>query len=100
VFDQASGFLSKHIYGKIAANVPTTWIPVQTRYSLRPVYHGPDARMTDMEIACSRSPVRTAILQVRRREAFIRKLLAAEVRPSGRQGNTVQTRLSNRKDFQ
>jgi hypothetical protein len=111
VFDQASYFLSKIKYGKIAATVRTTWIPVLRRYSLRqvrnsnstvrtPVYHGPDARMTDMEIACSRSPVRTAILLVRTREAFIRKLLAADLRPSGRQGNTVRTRLSNKKDFQ
>jgi hypothetical protein len=37
-----------------------------------------------MEITCSRSPVRTAILLVWTREAFIRKLLAADVGPSGR----------------
>jgi hypothetical protein len=43
----------------------------------------PDARSTGMEIACSRSPVRTAILLVWTREAFIRKLLAADVRPYG-----------------
>jgi hypothetical protein len=111
VFDQASGFLSKHRYGKIAATIRTTWIPIRTRYSLRQVinsnsfvrtlvYHGPDARMTDMEIVCSRSPFRMAILLVRMLEALTRKLLAANVRPSGRQGNTVRTRLSNRKDFQ
>jgi hypothetical protein len=95
VFDQASGFLSKHRYGKIAATVRTTWIPVRPRYFLRqvcnsnstvrtPVYHGSDARMTDMKIACSRSPIRTAILLVRTRKSFIRKLLAADLRPSGR----------------
>jgi hypothetical protein len=95
VSDHALDFLSKIKYGKIAATVRTTWIPIRTRYSLRqvcnsnsnvrtPVYHGPDARMTDMEIACSRSPVQTAILVVWTREAFIRKLLAADVRPSGR----------------
>jgi hypothetical protein len=81
------------------ASVPpcirTTWIPVRTRYSLRQVrnsnstvrtraYHGTDARMTDMEIASSRSPVRTAVLLVQTRKAFIRKLFAADVRPSGR----------------
>jgi hypothetical protein len=60
----------------------------------------PDARSTDMEITCSRSPVRTAILLVWTHEVFIRKLLAADVRPSGQQGNTIRTRLSNRKDFQ
>jgi len=111
VFDQASDFLSKIKYGKIAATIRTTWIPVRTHYFLRqvhnlnstvrtPAYHGPDALMTDMEIACSRSPVRTVILLVRMCEACIRKLLAADVRPSGRQGNTVRTRLSNKKDLQ
>jgi hypothetical protein len=104
VFDQASNLLSKSKYGKIAATV-------RTRYSLRqvrnsnstvrtPVYHGPNACTTDMEIACRRSTVRTAILLVRTREALIRKLVAADVRPSGRQCLTVRTRLSNRKDFQ
>jgi hypothetical protein len=111
VFDQASDFLSKSKYGKIATTVRTTWIPVRTHYSLREVrnsnssvrtlvFHGPDARMTYMEIACCISPVRTAILLVRTREAFIRKLLAADVRQSRRQGNTVRMRLSNRKDLQ
>jgi hypothetical protein len=94
VFDQASDFLSKIKYGKIAATVRTTWIPVRTCYSLRqvrnsnltvrtPAYHDPDARMTDIVIACSGSPVRTSILLVRTGEAFIRKLLAADVRPFG-----------------
>jgi hypothetical protein len=108
---KASNFLSKIKYGKIAATVRITWIPVQTCYSLRqvrnsnstvrtPAYHGPDAPLTDMEIPCSRSPVRAAILLVRRREAFINKLLAATVQPFGRQCLTVRTRLSNRKDLQ
>jgi hypothetical protein len=111
VFDQASDFLSKSKYGKIVVTVRTTWIPVRTCYSLRqvrnsnstvqtPVYHGPDARTTDMEIACRRSTVRTTIPMVRTREALIRKLFAADVRPSGRQCLTAQTRLSKRKDFQ
>jgi hypothetical protein len=111
VFDQASDFLSKIKYGKIATTVRMTWIPVQTHYSLRkvrnsistvrtPVYHGPDGHMTDMEIACIRLTVWTPILLVRTHESFIRKLLAADVRPSRRQGNTVWTQLSIRKDFQ
>jgi hypothetical protein len=111
VFDQASNFLSKIKYRKIATTVWTTWIPVRTLYSLRqvcnsnsiirtPVYHVPDVRSTNMKIACSRSTVRTAILLVRTPVAFIRKLLAADVRPSGRQCLTVRMRLSNRKDFQ
>jgi hypothetical protein len=95
VFNQASDFLSKSKYGKIAATVRTKWIPVRT-----PVYHGPDARTTDMEIACRRSTFWMAILLVRTREALIRKLLAADVRPSERQCLTVWTRLLNRKDFQ
>jgi hypothetical protein len=108
---KASDFLSKIKYGKIVATVRTTWIPFRMRYSLRqvrnsnstvrtPAYHGPDTRMTDMEIECSRSPVRTAILLVWTHEAFIRKLLAADVRPSERQYLTVRTQLSNRKDLE
>jgi hypothetical protein len=111
VFDQASYFLSKSKYAKIAATVRTTWIIVWTRYSLRKVrnfnstvqtsaYQGPDARTTDMEIACRRSTVRTAILMVRTHEALVRKLLATDLRPSGRQCLTIRTWLSNRKDFQ
>jgi hypothetical protein len=72
VFDQASGFLSKHRYGKIIATVRTTWIPVQTRSSIRQVLqfksrrpddgpHGPDTRASDMEIAYIKSTVRTII---------------------------------------
>jgi hypothetical protein len=80
---------------------------VRTRFSLRqvcnsnstvqtPVCHGPDARESNMEITC----IKSTILMVRTREAFIWKLLAADVQPSGRQGNTVRMRVSNRKDFQ
>jgi hypothetical protein len=54
--------------------------------------HGSDVHSTDMKIACRRSTVWTC-------EALIRKILAADVRPSGRQCLTIQTRLSNRKDF-
>jgi hypothetical protein len=104
MFDQASYFLSKIKYGKITAADRTMWIPIRTRYSLRqvrnsnsivwtPVYHGPDASIIDMEIACSKSPVWM-------REAFIRKLLATDVRRFGRQCLIVRTQLSNRKDFQ
>jgi hypothetical protein len=103
--------LSKIKYGKIVASVRTTWIPVRMHFPLRhvrnsnstiwlPVCHGPDVRSTDMEIACRRSTVWTAIPLVRTSEALIRKLLAADVQPSGRQCLNVQTRLSNRKDFQ
>jgi hypothetical protein len=87
------------------------WIPVRTRLSIRQVsqfksrrpdasHHGPEARVSNMEIACIRSTVRTTILLVQMRKAFIWKLLAANVQPSRRQGNTVQTRLSKMKDFQ
>jgi len=75
-------------------NRPDDVDSIRTRYSLRqvrnsnstvwmPAQNGPDARMTDMEIGCSRSPFRTAILLVRTHEAFIRKLLVADVWPSG-----------------
>jgi hypothetical protein len=62
--------------------------------------HGPDTRASDMESACIKSTIRTIISFVRTREAFIWKLLAAEVRPSGQQGSTVRTRLKSRKEFQ
>jgi hypothetical protein len=52
-----------------------------------------------MENACIRSTVRTTIPLVRTREALIWKLLAAEVRPSGRQDTTVQTWLKTGKNF-
>jgi hypothetical protein len=111
VFGHASGFLSKHRYGKIAATVQTTWIPVRMRSSIRQVsqfkfrrpdasHHGPDARASDMEIACIRSTDRMPILLVRTREASIWKLLATDVRPSGWQCLNVWTWLSNRKDLQ
>jgi hypothetical protein len=48
-----------------------------------------DARTTDMEITCRISTVRTAIPMVRTCEALIRKLLAVNVRPSGRHCLTV-----------
>jgi hypothetical protein len=104
-------FFPKHRYGKITPTVQTTWIPVQTRSSIRQVsqfksrrpdanQHGPDASASDIEIACIRSAVRTTILPVWTREASIWKLLAANVRLSGKQGITIQTRLSNWKDLQ
>jgi len=96
VFDQASGFLSKHRYGKIAAAFWTTWNPVRTRSSKRQVsqfnsgspdasQHGPDTQTSDMEIACIRLTVWTPIFLVWRCEAFIWKLLAADdsAHPSG-----------------
>jgi hypothetical protein len=93
VFDKLQDFFQKHRYGKIAATVRTTWIPIQTRSSIRKVLHsksrrpdasqhGQDACAPSIEIACIKSTVRTTIPPVRTRKAFIRKLLAAEVRPS------------------
>jgi hypothetical protein len=110
VFDKLQDFFPKHSYGKIAATVRTTCIPVWTRLSIRQVsqfisrrldtsQHGSDARASNMEIACIKSTVRTTIPPVRTRGAFIWKLLAVDVRPSGRQGTTVRMRLRNRKNF-
>jgi len=104
-------FFPKHRYRKIVVTIRTTWIPVQTHSSIRQVsqfksrrldasQHGPDGRASHMEIACIISAVRTTILPVRTPEASIWKLLAANVRPSRRQGITVRTRLYNRKDLQ
>jgi hypothetical protein len=86
------------------------WIPIRTSSSIRQVahskfrhpdvsLHGPDERATYMEIACIWSTVRTTIPLVRTREALIWKLRTAEVRPSGRQGNTIRMRLKLRKNF-
>jgi hypothetical protein len=111
VFDQASGFLSKHRYGKIAATVRTMWNPIRTRSSIRQVLqfksrhpeasqHSPDTLALDMEIACISSTVQRTILLVQTREASIWKLLAADVQLSRQQYTTVRTRLSNRKDLQ
>jgi hypothetical protein len=63
VFDQLWDLIPKHSYGKMTATVRTTWILVRTRSSIRQVSHlksrcpdvsplGPDARASDMEIAC------------------------------------------------
>jgi len=111
VFDQLWDFFPKHRYGKIAATVQTTWIPVWMWSSIRQVSHsksrppdvsplGPDARTLDMEIAWIRSTVRTTIPLVQTREALIWKLLAAEVRPFGRQGQHRQDATQIRKEFQ
>jgi hypothetical protein len=52
-----------------------------------------------MEIACIRSAVRVTILLVQMREAYIWKLLAADVRPSERHVTTVRTWLVSGKIF-
>jgi hypothetical protein len=88
-------FFPNHKYGKIAATVRMMWITVWTHSSIRQVsqfkskcpdasQHGPDARASDMKIACIKSTVRTTILLVQTRKASIWKLLATDVRPSGR----------------
>jgi hypothetical protein len=110
VFDQLWDVFPKHRYGKIAATIWTMWIPIWTRSSIRQVVHskfrrlndsihGPDSRATYMEIACIKSTIRTTIPLIRTHEALIWKLRAAEVRPSGWQGNIVQTWLKSRKNF-
>jgi hypothetical protein len=65
-----------------------------------PVPHGPDAHISDMEIACRRIAVRTLIPHGPDTRSLIWKLLAADVRPSGRHCLTVWTWLLNRTDFQ
>jgi len=110
VFDQLWDFFPKHRYGKIAAIIWTMWIFVQMSSSIRQVshsksrrpeasLHGPNARASYMEIACIRSTVRTTIPLVQTCEALIWKLHTAEIRPSGRRGNTVRTRLKSGKKF-
>jgi hypothetical protein len=110
VFDKLQDSFPKHSYGKIAATVRTTWIPIRTRSSIRQVSHsksrrpeasqlGPNARASDMEIACIRLNVRTTIPLVQTDEALVWKLLAVEVRLSGRQDTTVGTPLKTGKNF-
>jgi len=93
-----------------SAAVQTMWIPVRTRSSIRQVahskfrrpdhgLHGLNARASYMEIAYIRFIIRTTVFMVRTRQALIWKLCAAEVRPSGRQGNTVWTWLNSGKNL-
>jgi hypothetical protein len=109
VFDQLRDFFRKHRYGKFAATVQTMWNPVRTRSFIRQVSHsksrrsnisplGSDGRASEMEIPCIRSTVRTTIPLVWTHEALIWKLLVAEVRPSGRQGNTIRMLLKTGKN--
>jgi hypothetical protein len=97
-------FFPKHRYGKIAATVRTHSSIRQVSHSKSrrsdASQHGPDVRASDMEIACIKSIVQKIIPLVRTHKAFIWKLLAVEVRPSGRQGTNFWTRLKNRKEFQ
>jgi hypothetical protein len=110
VFDKVQDFFPKYSYGKIAATIRTTWMPVRTCSSIRQESHsrsrrpdasqyGPDARTSDMEIVCIRSTVWTTIPLVRMREALVWKLLAAEVWLTEQQGTTVRTRLKTGKNF-
>jgi len=103
-------FFPKHRYGKITATIRTMWIPVRTLSSIRQIsqfksrcsdasHYGPNARASYMKIACIRSAVQTTILLVRMNKASIWKLLAADVRPFGRQGTTVRTWLISGKNF-
>jgi hypothetical protein len=110
LFDQTSGFLSKHRYGKITTTFRTTWIPIRTCSSIRQVSQFKSRRLddsqrvlevraSDMKIGCIRLTVRTPILLVRTLGSSIWKLLAVDVRPSGQQCIIVRTWLSNKKDF-
>jgi hypothetical protein len=96
----------KQKYGKIAATIWTTWIPIQTHLSIRQVsqfkskrldasQHGPDARASDMEIACIISTVRTTISWSRRAKPLYGNYLQRtchrpddRATPSGRSSQT------------
>jgi hypothetical protein len=69
VFDQLWDFFPKHRYGKIAATVRTTWIPVRTYSSIRRVAHSKFRRSDDS-------------LMVRTHKLLIWKLRASD-QPSG-----------------
>jgi hypothetical protein len=110
VFDKLWDFFPKHRYGKIAATIRMMWIPVRMCSSIRQVshsksrrldasLHGSDAWATDMENAYFWSTVRMTIPLVRTRKTLIWKFRVAKAQPSGRQGNTVRTRLKSGKNF-
>jgi hypothetical protein len=103
VFGQLWDFFRKHRYGQTVATVRTLWIPFWALSSIRQVVHSksrrPDTRATHMEIACIRSTVRITCSMVQMSESLIWKLRATNVRTSGQQGNTVQTRLKSGKNF-
>jgi hypothetical protein len=75
VFDKLQDFFPKYSYGKTAATVQTMRIPVRTHSSIRQVSHSksrrPDARASDMEIACIKSTVLTNIPLVRTCETLV-----------------------------
>jgi hypothetical protein len=101
VFNKLQDFFPKHskcVDSRPSVLIHKASIAFKSRHS-DDGPHGPDARASDMEIACIRSTVRTTILLVWTREALVWKLLAAEVRPSGRQGTTVRTLLKTGKNF-
>jgi hypothetical protein len=79
----ASGFLSKTQLWEVRCNHPDD-------VDSSPL--GPEARASNMEITCIRSIVRMTIPLVWTSEALVWKLLAVEVRPSGRGSN--QERIS------
>jgi hypothetical protein len=94
--------LSKFIYEKIAATVLTMWIPVRTRFSLMQesqfkfnrldvCQHGPDARLTDMELRIQLQPSGCLHIMVRTRAKHIWKL-RVEDQLSGRPSPLVRTR--------
>jgi hypothetical protein len=95
--------LSKIKYGKIAATVRTrSYIRQESQFKFNRLdvcQYGLDARSTDMEIPDSTSTVRTVNLGHPDARSLIWKLLAADVRSSGRHCLTVRMRLLNRKDF-
>jgi hypothetical protein len=110
VFDQLWDFVPKHRYGKTIATVRTMWTPVLTSSSIRQVVHsksrrsevsphGSDTRASYMEIECIRSTVQTTYPMFRTHQGLIWKLRATKVQPSGRQGNTVRTRLNSGKNL-
>jgi hypothetical protein len=110
VFDKLQDFFPKHRYGKIAATIRMTWIPVWTCLSIRQVsqfksrrpeasQHGPEAHTSDMKIACIKSTIWTTFPPVRTHKAFIRKLLVAEVRLFGRGASPSERGSKTGKNF-
>jgi hypothetical protein len=100
VFNKLKDFFPKHRYGKTAATVRTTCVPVRMLSYIRQVMHtnlkcpdvslhGRDAQASYMEIACIGSTIQTSAFMVQTLISLIWKLCTAKVQQS--EGNTVRT---------
>jgi len=95
VFDRLKDFFPKHRYGKTVATVRTMCVPVWMLSLIRQVvhtkfnrldvrFHGPDALISFMEIACISPTIQTSDFMIRMLISLIWKLHIGKVQPSER----------------